>query len=191
MTGMSVLQADSPSRRLRAATAALHARVEEGIDILRRTETLEGYVELLARMESFYRPFEQGLRRTLLGLIPAEFLESRVPRLQADLRHLAPDRPALPDAHVPTFVSPAAALGGLYVLEGAAIGGQIVARHLEAAHGLTSECGASFFASGGEAVGARWKAFRSLLDEQEDCEAMEGGAATTFLAFERVVVGVV
>lgn len=190
MTGMSVLQADSPSRRLRAATAALHARVEEGMDILRRMETLEGYVELLARMESFYRPFERGLRRTLSSEIPAAFLESRVPRLQADLRHLAPDRSALPDADVPKFASPSAALGGLYVLEGAAIGGQIVARHLETAHGLTSECGASFFASGGEAVGPRWKAFRALLDEQEEGEAMESGAATTFLAFERVVVGV-
>ena len=173
---MTAAPAESSSRRLRAATAALHRRVEEGMDLSRRTETLAGYVALLLRMEAFYRAFEPLVARH-------PFFAPRAHRLRDDLDALGPWSP-LPAPSL-SLEEP---LGGLYVIEGAALGGQIVARHLLARHGLDATNGASFFAGGGDPVGPRWKAFRALLDETDDYGAVERSAAATFLAFEREVV---
>ncbi len=146
------------------------------MDVFRRTESLGGYVALLTRMEAFYRAFEP-----LVAHHP--FFTPRVQRLRHDLDILGPWQ-ALP-APVLRLEN---ALGGLYVIEGAALGGQVIARHLKATHRLDATNGASFFASGGDPVGARWKAFRALLDATDDYEAVERSAFETFLAFEREVV---
>ena len=150
------------------------------MDILRRTETLPGYVAILLRMEAFHRAFEPRL---------AELdFEPRVPRLRADLDALAPGWRPEATPSVPTFESLDHALGGLYVIEGAALGGQIIARRLLARHGLTETRGASFFASGGSPIGPRWKVVRAMLDASDDYDALEAGAIATFEAFERAVV---
>ncbi|MDT8295496.1 hypothetical protein RQ744_16070, partial [Roseomonas mucosa] len=56
-----------------------------------------------------------------------------------------------------------AAFGALYVLEGSALGGQVILRRAEAALGLGPERGASFHASLGRPVGEGWRRFRQAL----------------------------
>jgi heme oxygenase len=51
--------------------------------------------------------------------------------------------------------------GCLYVLEGACLGGQIIARALRERLPLTDDHGLSFFVGDGSRTGARW---RSVLD---------------------------
>ncbi len=169
---MPVLDAESPSRRLKAATAALHQRVEDGVDILGRTGNVGATVELLGRMEAFYRAFEPQIASQA-------FFIARLPRLQIDLDALAPGWSPLPAPSIPRLESP---VGGLYVVEGAALGGQIIARHLRERLRFDS----TFF--GGEGVGPRWRAFRELLDATDDYAAVERSAIATFLAFEAAVV---
>ena len=167
------------SARLRAATAVLHRRVEDGVDLLHRVETREGAASLLLRMEAFYRTLEPLLERSLAGRVAPEFLAPRAPRLRDDLDRLAPGWQALPAPEMPPLADP---LGALYVIEGAALGGQVIARHLVARLGFRS----AFF--GGEGVGPRWRAFRAILDGWGEYEAVEAGAIATFRAFERAVV---
>lgn len=165
------------SVRLRAATIDLHQRVEDRVDILRRTESRDGTADLMLRMEAFYRALEPRLARSLAESVPPDYLVARVPRLRIDLDALAPGWRPLPE---PLLSSEADGLGALYVLEGASIGGQVIARHLRERLAFRSE----FF--GGEGVGPRWRAFRTLLDEREDETAIEAAKAT-FLAFEAIV----
>ena len=165
------------SVRVRGATADLHRRVEDGVDILRRTESRAATVELLLRMEAFYRAIEPRLARSLDGSVPDVYLVPRAPRLEEDLDALAPHGQRLPSPTLPPEVD---GWGALYVLEGAALGGQIIARHLATRLGFRS----AFF--GGEGVGARWRAFRVLLDASDDAAAIDAARAT-FLAFGQSV----
>ena len=132
----------------------------------------------MVRMEAFYRTLEPRLARTLAETMPSEYLVPRVTRLRADLDALSLDWRSLPETVIPLDAD---GLGALYVLEGAAIGGQVIARHLDARLGFRS----AFF--GGEGVGPRWRAFRALLDASDDVGVVEGATAT-FLAFEAAVV---
>jgi heme oxygenase len=59
------------------------------------------------------------------------------------------------------------ALGVLYVLEGATLGGAVIARIVRRRLGVTP----AFFGAGGAAIGARWRAFGAAVD------AFAGGAA--------------
>ena len=67
--------------------------------------------------------------------------------------------------HLPRLDSVAEVLGCLYVIEGASLGGQIIAKHLKANLGLTPETGASFFSGYGASTGDYWLAFKTLLTE--------------------------
>ncbi|HWI55760.1 MAG TPA: biliverdin-producing heme oxygenase, partial [Bacillota bacterium] len=64
---------------------------------------------------------------------------------------------------LPPVTQCAEALGTLYVIEGATLGGQFIARHLAARFGLTPANGAAFFHSYGLQVGPRWQQFRAFL----------------------------
>jgi heme oxygenase len=78
------------------------------------------------------------------------------------------------------------AVGCMYVLEGATLGGQVVLRQVRAALGVDAASGASFFAGYGSRNGAMWQAFLAFLgalrfDARETnhtiaaaCETFEG-----------------
>jgi heme oxygenase len=85
--------------------------------------------------------------------------------------------------------SPEAAWGALYVVEGSALGGQLIARQLSERLGITAERGGAFFAGWGERTGSRWREFRELLDievagSQAQTQACIG-AVDTFDGFSR------
>jgi heme oxygenase len=96
---------------------------------------------------------------------------------------------------VPTL---AHALGLLYVLEGATLGGQLLRRRLGPALGLTEERGLAFFTAYGAEVGPMWRAFADALarfdaatpaGERPAAHAAALDAArAAFVAFERDVV---
>ena len=60
----------------------------------------------------------------------------------------------------------AAAFGSMYVLEGSALGGQVIARAAQATLGLGPDNGAAYFNGHGRHTAARWAEFRVLLEEQ-------------------------
>ncbi|TXD71199.1 biliverdin-producing heme oxygenase, partial [Mitsuaria sp. TWR114] len=70
-----------------------------------------------------------------------------------------------------------AAFGSLYVLEGSALGGQVLTPMLLARHGLTPERGAAYFHGFGERTGAMWREFRQLADAQAGANETDRDAA--------------
>ena len=89
----------------------------------------------------------------------------------------------------PRLETLAQALGCLYVLEGATLGGQIIGRHLQTVHGIGPDNGAAFFGGYGPETGRRWKDFGQVITrhaEREDCPAEQiiAAARETFSRYE-------
>ncbi len=156
------------SVRLREETARRHRVIEERIDLPRSIATRADYLSCLRRFHSLYQPLETSLAAfsdwTVLGIDLAA--RSRVTLLAEDLRWLDPARPLpapAPPAALPHLPSFAHAFGAQYVLEGSALGSQLVHRHLLRI-GLEGAETAHFFAASGPAVSTAWRRFRFALD---------------------------
>jgi heme oxygenase len=119
---------------LKDQTRHLHDRVERTVDLPARLHSAELYTSLLSRFYGFYAPLEDRLAvvdgLAAAGLVFRERLKAPLLRDdltalglgEADVRSL----PRCPD--VPAAADTGAALGCLYVLEGATLGGQVVRR---------------------------------------------------------------
>lgn len=156
---------------LKEQTRALHERVEASLGIMDPDLTLAGYRSLLERFWGFYAPMEARLYA--LGPWDALGLDSearrKAPWLAADLRAMGVDDDALarlPLCHaLPRVDGVAGALGCLYVMEGATLGGAFIARHLALALGVQTASGGRFFASYAERRGPMWKAFGQGVEQ--------------------------
>jgi heme oxygenase len=162
------LSTDKAFAELRLTTRAEHDRIEQ---ILRLTDPmpLERYAAIVCGFDAFLRVWEprvlaalperlQGWYRTRRrgGFASAdlEWLRSvagiEPPALHARAAELLPLRD-LPEA-----------LGSLYVIEGSALGGRVIAPHLKRSLGLDQGRGASYFHGFGGETGVMWAGFRTL-----------------------------
>ena len=176
---------------LRAQTAAAHAAAEDAFALDTRLASRGSYGALLALLSGFYRPLEAALA-ALPGwdrLTPAVDLpaRSRAALIDDDLQALGLTIPVQALRHQPVLDSLAQGLGCLYVLEGSALGGRIVARQASAA--LGTDLPVSFFANpAGPPLGARWQALQATLDAyghaagETACAAAVLAAQQTFAA---------
>jgi len=158
----------SLSTQLREGTRDAHVATEAAFALESRLSGRGAYGGLLADLRGFYGPIEAALTsvRGWAQLTPPLDVPSRCRSalLDEDLRGLgiaAPlDRVAAP---LPALPSLAHGLGCLYVIEGSALGGRIVARRARAA--LGSALPVAFFSSAGrDEVGADWGALQAALD---------------------------
>lgn len=109
-------------------------------------------------------------------------------RLAADLADLT--RSPLAPAEPPCIRNDAEAWGVRYVLEGSALGGQVILRDA-AALGLSACHGARYFAGNGQDTGRHWTQFLLELDlaaQTHDPAAIECGAVTAFSSLHDVAV---
>ena len=149
-----------------------------------QTETIDraGYTALLVRLHGFHRPFE-----IIAGLPPV-----RSSRLACDLADLGIDAERLGRLshcqNIPALRTPGDILGARYVVEGSALGGRGLARHLDALLGTGVIAGRRFFSGSGAGTGAAWRAYLAqLAGVSGDAAARRrivGAAAATFAAFE-------
>ena len=170
-------------QRLKDATTADHQR----LDAHPRLQALLApglpnaiYGALLHALLAWYTPLELHLinrldswrvplaldRRRKTGLLERDL---RVLGLGDHLTELAPD------AALPMLDCRPAALGCMYVLEGATLGGQMIARQLQQNAGMTITTGSAFFHSYGPEVGSLWHAFGLFLDQCPEALEKRGG----------------
>lgn len=188
-------RADGPSAALlqiREATRALHGRLEARLPLLSPSLNLAEYTRLLCAFHGYYQPLESRVAPIAAGISDLEWsLRAKLPLLAADLDFLGVDgtaRAALPVcARLPSPANAAEALGCLYVMEGATLGGQITSRALRGRFGLEPACGAAFFGSYGEQVGTRWRGFLACLagvQTPEHASDAARAASDVFLSLE-------
>jgi heme oxygenase len=82
----------------------------------------------------------------------------------------------------------AAGLGWLYVLEGATLGGAVIARHVRRA-GTVPAAALSFHTLYGRSLGARWREYHAAVaawvgEDARRADAVVAGALATFAALE-------
>jgi heme oxygenase len=156
----NIARTDGILDRLRAATADCHQRLEASLNLLRPSFSRTEYVHLLSAFYGFYSPWEAEawplLRQT------STMLDERrkTPLLKEDLGFFGIDAAQVERCEaLPRLQSAAAALGSLYVMEGATLGGQILFRHFAATLDLDRQ-GLTFFYGYGPNTAGMWRRFR-------------------------------
>lgn len=150
--------------RLRAETRDLHAEVERTLSFLTPEVRRTDYRSFLECWHGFHRVLEPRLdawhrREELLDWPPRR----KLGLLEADLRTLGADSgelgglPACPG--VPQVDGTAAALGVLYVVEGATLGGAVLRRRLTS--GCVPHAAVRFLSSNGDDIGGRWRTLQA------------------------------
>ena len=197
MTSISVKMAHDSSAaprtlllRLNDETRDVHESLERDLDLLRPDLTLERYRSVVERFYGFYQPWETAVKPVLARHLP-DFEDERrkIPKLLADLAYLGKKSSKLPICKaLPECQSWPHVLGGLYVTEGATLGGQIISRKLEQMLGLSPRRGAAFFSSYGLQVGAMWRSFCATLQANTPIEKEDlviASARQTFVAMHQ------
>jgi heme oxygenase len=170
--------------RLRERTAAIHAA----------TEALPLMRNLLAEDASIsdYRRYLQALYGVYLAVEPALYaavsptllsrlgIRPKLPALQRDLDRLgvrgAPPASALRQRLRETVTGEPCALGGLYVLEGATLGGQQIARRLRQRWADQPQLPFAFLEHRAANPGHDWKRFRQTLTDWAQSNAADAEA---------------
>ncbi len=155
---------------LRRSTRAQHDRIESVVDMEALADP-QRYGRILQAFEAFLSPWEERI----VAAMPAPWhpwlrRRSRLAFLREDLRALQLTPQGRCDA-LPGLPSPAAAWGSLYVIEGSALGGQVIARRRGQPHD------SAYFRGFGAETGPMWQEFCARLGE-----SLDGDPAATQLA---------
>lgn len=172
---------------LRQATNRYHRALEEQLR-LEGSISREHYGRVLQGFHSFLSAWEPLVSTALPASMRAWARQGRNAALvEQDLRALGMEVPA-PAVLQLNLTTRAAAMGSLYVLEGSAVGAQVIAPRLTEELGLHAGNGAAFFATG-PAAAQRWRDFRFLLEQgvvsQTAREQACAAAVSTFTALGR------
>lgn len=179
---------------LKSETATLHQRVEGQLGLLEQPLTLARYRQVLEAFYGFYAPVEIRLSRlAAVGPALGISLRARAGLLESDLAALGVSRCDLADLpwcdELPRLSRREHLAGCLYVLEGACLGGQVVARALRVRLAIEKGSGAAFFVGDADGTAARWRQVVGWLDGLVDVgarsEQIVASACATFLALAR------
>jgi heme oxygenase (biliverdin-IX-beta and delta-forming) len=179
---------------LRRETRRHHLDVERQVGFTADGLPLGAYVRLLRALHGFHAPLEARLLEAATGVAAPPFaLRRRTALLARDLAALGVGRDELARTprceDLPPLGDPAQIAGCLYVVEGAALGGQQIARVMARRLGLDPVVGLAFFVGDGAGTGDRWREVLAWLDSVGSADGrrrrMVDSACATFDALAR------
>lgn len=179
--------------RLRERTRPIHLRLEAGVRTLGFDANQAGFRRYLGKLLGFHAPLELDLAsvRGLAELGLELDARAKTPALRADLAALGLDARALGGlawcTYTPVLGDVPSALGALYVVEGATLGGQVLFHELSTRLPETARVASRYLRVYGDQTGARWQSFVRTLGALEgdlSLKAAEETAVATFEAFE-------
>jgi heme oxygenase len=174
---------------LRQATAQRHEAIEAMLQLSSSHAAMDlpRYAAVLRGFERFLAHWEPKVLAALPGPLHGWFRSrSRYAWLLQDLQVLATRlakaemvAPILDPTVALQLPDRAAAFGSIYVIEGSALGGQVIARALEREHGLAADQGLRYFTGHGADTGRLWREFRDCLGNELDAEPAATARACT------------
>lgn len=185
--------------RLRAGTARIHAATED-LPLMRAllspAVNKADYLRYLRALYGVYLGVEPVLYSALSPTLLSRLgVRPKLPALQRDLAALGAPTPLPPAGWNAALrggiTGPAAALGGLYVLEGATLGGRVIARRLRRNLGdQASALPFNFLEFEQQEPGRAWRDFGVGLEQAAaDCgeppTAVIAGAVAVFTGMHR------
>jgi heme oxygenase len=188
---------------LRHATHDAHVSIDADLRQGNWLRSPTSYAGFLDRTLRFHRIVESALAPVLGQIEDLGYVDRRrSPLLEEDLATLArvgvlPDLEQEHSVRAPPLLidGAGAALGCLYVIEGAQLGATVLARWIETRLGYDRDFGASGFAARPGTTMSRWRAFGALVEARlasvpGDRVLMLAAAQTTFAVHRAVVVDV-
>ena len=178
--------------QLKSATASAHAHTEATLPSLEVLATPRGYRWYVLALHRFHVVWEPAVWSIIGDDVPGlePVLRQKLPSLARDLASLglaAPEMQLRPPP-APRFDSVSAALGALYVLEGASLGGRVIARRVASVLGVSSIDGGAYFHGYGDDTGAMWRRFGLIVNawvsERGGSDAVIQGALDCFGVLE-------
>jgi len=156
---------------LRQATASHHARIESLVG-LGGPFGRHHYGRVLQGFGAFLHGWEPTVARVLpRRMLPWFARGRRAFLIDRDLAVLGLPAVGPRLAMVPALSDAAEALGSLYVLEGSALGGQLVAASLRHRLRIDADNGGAYFNGCGSGTAARWREYRQLVEAELDGDA--------------------
>jgi heme oxygenase (biliverdin-IX-beta and delta-forming) len=160
------VQPSSFLQKLRGATTTAHQALEENPTakvLMSPTVTLDAVDQYLKSMYGFVKGFEEIVFPILENSLP-QLSERRKTRLFAvDLQisvHEINELPLFPSTELlAQYNSLSKAWGGMYVLEGSTLGGQIITKHLQGMLGEASAKKLNYLRPYGSQASLMWKNF--------------------------------
>lgn len=148
--------------QLKVETSASHQRLETHVDLPSQLRSIECYRSMIERLFGFYVVWEPHIEAAL-GEHPVLRGRRKAHHLISDLRVLEvrePEIGLLPRCSpLPPLRTLAEAFGALYVIEGATLGGAIIAKQVNQKLGLSADQGCRFLSCYGDEIGPMWKQF--------------------------------
>jgi heme oxygenase (biliverdin-IX-beta and delta-forming) len=168
---------------LRRATRSAHDRLEARLPLLWPAASTVAYRRILEALFGFHAPLEARLTEVSKTFAPLAWEPRRkVLLLRTDLLALGATPAgidALPRCEaLPPVASAAEALGCLYVVEGATLGGRVIARRLRSV-GVSPASGGRFFHGYGAATGRMWTQFVEHLEGSSGTRAQRERTVAT------------
>lgn len=180
-----------PLAELRARTAVLHRQLESApafARLLQANVAPADVAQALSHFHAFYAGLEASLLPRVQGSPLASLYRPRQALLAADLATLG----QMPSAPLPLALpaGDAGLLGVIYAVEGSALGGQVLNRHLRSCLGDEFAASLQYFSRLAEGVGSHWQqvldSLRRTLVEPGRLDEVGAGADLVFAALIRL-----
>lgn len=174
--------------RLKNDTRTLHDHIERTVHLEAGVPSPGEYRQLLASFYGYYEPVERRLGEFDWDALGFGWNARRkAPLLERDLRDFGESSGTLRNLprcrELPPLDSIPKALGCLYVLEGATLGGHVIVQRLQMS-GRGRMLPTAFFSSYGENLVAMWQSFRTYLSNyvaaSSDDDVIVEAACETF-----------
>jgi heme oxygenase (biliverdin-IX-beta and delta-forming) len=178
-------------KKLRSETAYCHRALEENPSskfLLSDKVTIHGVDQYLRTMYGFIKNFEKVIFPLLENDFPQLANRQKAHLLTIDLQLSPQDMDLLSVLSDSTFTTyytnSCKAWGGMYVLEGSTLGGQIITKHLQHALGEAVSNKTHYFNPYGEETGSMWKIFlhhfSKAATKKDNQEEILNSAVQTF-----------
>jgi len=182
------------AERLKSETRDSHERTESlmfSSEIMNGSLTLSDYKLLIQTLLDFHFSFEDNVHSLVRQVLPKSFdlgKRKKLPALQHDANILK-----LGAHHINySDTSSWKAVGWLYVMEGASLGGQVIMRKILANHAIAETGAYRFYEGYGNQTGPYWLSFKTTIDQtvptEKEQEVVEG-AQTAFNILGRCMEG--
>ncbi len=178
----------APSERLRTASEAAHAATEQ-VPLLAKLATGEvsdaEYARVMVAFAALFAAIVSRVQSMPGGveLLALTDLAARAQQARTDVRCLGVEERSGP-LRVAFVRGSGSALGAIYALQGARLGGTVIGARLRGAGRPVGAAGYSFFEFRGVPVAAEWRAFKVHLDRllagQGELDAAVIGARGVF-----------
>jgi heme oxygenase len=183
------------SAELRFAVADLHEALEALVGDAGAAWTLADYTAWLRMFHDILGPFEQDCARhhAFAGIGVELAKRRRLPLVRRDLLRLGA-RPAPTPPAAPVYTGFAEALGALYVVEGATLGGRMILSKLSPQLREVIGEATAFLAGYGAETGGLWNDLKAALDRYgaehpDERPRVVAGARRMFERFHAVMSG--